>query len=46
MLKLLITAAIVVFIAMLMDVASLHYQATVGKLPWKLKLFPDIGGYL
>jgi hypothetical protein len=46
MVKLLTTAAIIVFIAMLIDIAMIHHQATVGKLPWKLKLFPDIGGYL
>lgn len=46
MLKLFVTTAIVVFIALLIDVALLHHQATVGKLFWKLKLFPDLGGQL
>jgi len=45
-LKMLLTTATVVFIAVLIDVCFLHYQATVGKLPWKLKLLPDIGGQL
>ncbi len=46
MMKLFLVTSIIVFIAILIDVALLHYQATVGKLPWKLKLLPDIGGYL
>lgn len=46
MIKLFTTTALIVFVAILIDVALLHHQATVGKLPWKLKLFPDIGGYL
>ena len=46
MIKLFTTTAIIVFVGILIDVALLHYQATHGKLPWKLKLFPDIGGYL
>lgn len=46
MTKLLVTTAVIVFIAILIDISLLHHQATVGKLPWKIKLLPDIGGYL
>lgn len=46
MVKLFVTTVIVIFIALLIDVALLHHQATVGKLSWKLKLFPDLGGQL
>lgn len=46
MIRLLVMTAITVFAAILLDISLLHHQATVGKLPWKLKLFPDIGGYL
>ena len=46
MMKLFLVTAAIVFVAILIDVSLLHYQATVGKLPWKLKLLPDIGGYL
>jgi hypothetical protein len=41
-----LTTAAVVFIALLLDVALLHRQATVGKLPFKVKIFPDVGGSL
>ncbi len=46
MIKLLTVTAAIVFIAILIDTGLLYRQATVGKLPWKIKLFPDIGGYL
>jgi len=42
MIKLLVTTAVIVFVALLLDVSLLHYQATVGKLPWKLNLLPNI----
>ena len=46
MLKLIGTLAAIVFVATLLDLALLHRQATVGKLMWKIKLLPDIGGML
>lgn len=35
---------IVVMVAVIMDVALLYYQATKGKLPFKIQLFPNLGG--
>jgi hypothetical protein len=44
MMKMFLTTALVVFLALLIDVALLHRSATMGKLPFKIKLFPEIGG--
>lgn len=38
------TVAIVVLIGCLLDCGFLHYQATRGKLPFKFKLLPQVGG--
>jgi hypothetical protein len=46
MVKLLVTTAVIVFFATLVDLSFLHYQATVGKSFWKMKIFPDIGSLL
>lgn len=46
MIRLLIVTASIVFLAILVDIALLYYQATIGKLFWKVKIFPDIGGLL
>jgi hypothetical protein len=44
LLKNVIATATIVLIAMLIDVGLLHRQATQGKLPFRIKLMPDIGG--
>lgn len=41
--KTLFVTAIVVLVAVILDVVLLHHQATRGKLPFKIKLFPDFG---
>lgn len=40
----LLTILLVVVVSCLIDVGFLHMQATRGKLPFKLKLLPQVGG--
>lgn len=46
MIKLLSITSVIVFISILIEIGLIYYQVTVGKLPWKIKLLPDIGNYL
>lgn len=41
--KTIFTICSVVFIGTLVDIALLHYQANNGKLPFNIKIFPNMG---
>ena len=40
----LLVTVVVVIISVTLEVALTYYQATRGKLPFKIQLFPNLGG--
>lgn len=46
MFKVLTMTGMVVFVSLLIEIGILYYQATVGKLPFNIKLLPNLGGQL